>query len=168
MREQSFTGPRQVAQAGRSPLSDTTSCAAARCRRLAPNSIDFSILRVIITGMSLIPDNATSEQVAPRIAGRFAPGLSGNPAGRPVGTVGGRQRALAALDDLLNEAECQAHMQNALRAYLMEEPLKFFKTIVMPLLPQEQRIKVAGAEGVVQWTSLLTAFPREDAPPSGD
>ena len=88
----------------------------------------------------------------------FRPGESGNPLGRPKGSVGGRAKALALLDSIVAEDDVQNAIGTAIRKEAMEHPIRFFKTIVIPLLPQN--IKVAMAEeGAVTWVSLLSAFP---------
>lgn len=96
--------------------------------------------------------------------GRILPGRSLNPGGKLPGTVSGRTQALRVLDDLLGDEDNKAKLREALQAEFEKSPYKFFRKIVMPLLPQEQRLKVQ-AEGQVVWASLLTTFPL-DAEPS--
>ena len=66
----------------------------------------------------------------------FKPGISGNPRGRPKGTVGGRAQALATLDRLRSEHGNQQALMDALEAELQADPARFFRNIVVPLLPR--------------------------------
>lgn len=84
---------------------------------------------------------------------RFQPGESGNPVGRPKGSYGGRIQALAALDRLVARKKNQAALTRALEAELLEDPVKFFKTVIMPLLPREAKLSV-DHDGVIEWRSL--------------
>ena len=85
---------------------------------------------------------------------RFKAGVSGNSAGRPRGSVGGRMLALRSLDKLLSRRKNQEALIAALEAELAENPVRFFKTIVMPLLPTSAKVSVAPT-GLVQWKSLV-------------
>ena len=91
----------------------------------------------------------------------FKPGCPPGP-GRPVGSYGGRMKILLALDELLAEEEEVEGMREALRAYLHKDRIRFFKSIIMPLLPHETKLRI-DAEGIIQWQSLLTIAP---TPPS--
>jgi len=86
----------------------------------------------------------------------FEAGKSGNPVGRPKGSYGGRIQALAALDRMLGKKRNQAVLSKALEDEFVKDPVRFFKTVVMPLLPRESKLKL-DEEGVVQWRSLLGA-----------
>ena len=68
---------------------------------------------------------------------QFQPGASGNPAGRPKGAVGGRSLALATLDKMLARASNRAALEKALQRNFRDDPVKFFRTMVMPLMPKE-------------------------------
>jgi hypothetical protein len=87
----------------------------------------------------------------------FASGKSGNPTGRPKGAVGGRARALVELDKMLGQKENAELLAEKLEADFREDPVRFFKTVVMPLLPKESKVDVGG--GIVRWQSLLEAGP---------
>ena len=89
----------------------------------------------------------------------FEPGQSGNPVGRPKGSYGGRIQALAALDRMLGKKRNQSILVKALEQEFQTDPVRFFKTVIMPLLPRESKLKL-DHDGVVQWRSLLG--------PSGD
>ncbi len=66
----------------------------------------------------------------------FQPGISGNPRGRPKGTCGGRAQALAALDRLLSKTRNQKALIDALEKELQADPARFFRNMVVPLLPR--------------------------------
>ena len=85
--------------------------------------------------------------------GRFAPG--NQPIPRQKGTVGGRAKALILLDKIIGEEEVQERMGQAIREAVMENPMRFFRQIIMPLLPTEVKMKL-GEEGAVTWLSLST------------
>ena len=89
----------------------------------------------------------------------FQTGVSGNPRGRPKGSYGGRIQALASLDKLLAKKKNQRALIVALEAELQSNPVRFFKTVIMPLLPRESKLSF-DQEGVIQWRSLLAG---EDA-----
>ena len=84
----------------------------------------------------------------------FKPGESGNPAGRPKGAGGGRTLALANLDKMLAQSRNQAMLLRAMEEEFKRDPVRFFRTMVMPLLPREAKLAIDN-EGVVQWKSLL-------------
>ena len=84
----------------------------------------------------------------------FYPGESGNPVGRPKGSYGGRIQALSALDKMLAKKKSQSALIRALEAEFMNDPVRFFKTIIMPLLPRESKLKF-DHDGIVQWQSLV-------------
>ena len=78
--------------------------------------------------------------------------------GRPPGSVSGRREALRVLDSVLADSTIQATLETAIRTAFNKNPIAFFKTIVMPLLPQESKVAIA-REGPVVWQSLLATFP---------
>ena len=90
----------------------------------------------------------------------FQPGQCANPHGRPKGSVGGRARALMVLDVMMGEEKNIARLHTALQAEFDKNPVRFFKSIIMPLLPQDVRVRL-GEEGAIKWASLLTTFPTE-------
>jgi hypothetical protein len=93
---------------------------------------------------------------------QFQPGVSGNPAGRPKGTSGGRVQALAALDVMLGKRKNQRALVKALETELLGNPVRFFKTIIMPLLPREAKLSF-DHDGVIRWQSLLGQEPERKA-----
>jgi hypothetical protein len=69
----------------------------------------------------------------------------GNPGGgRTKGSLGGRGRALGWLDAILNEHQVKVSVKKALRRMALDEPIKFYKEIVMPLIPREVMQKAEG------------------------
>ena len=85
---------------------------------------------------------------------QFDTGISGNPRGRPSGSYGGRIQALAALDKVLAKKKNQSALLRALEQEFEKDPIRFFKTIIMPLLPKESKLKL-DQDGVIQWRSLI-------------
>ena len=84
----------------------------------------------------------------------FQSGKSGNPEGRPKGSYGGRIQALAGLDRLLGRTKNKKLLERALEAEFRADPSKFFKTVVMPLLPKESKVAI-DQDGIVMWRNLL-------------
>lgn len=85
----------------------------------------------------------------------FQPGQSGNPAGRPKGITTGRTQAVALLDDVLKEPDVRRVMREKLRAYILDDPVRAFRKLVIPLLPREARMEVGDSVRVVVWKSIL-------------
>jgi len=84
-------------------------------------------------------------------AGRFAPGTI--PAPRPKGTLGGRALALKTLDRIMAKEKNQENLANALQEHFDADPIRFFKSIIMPLLPQDVKVRLS-EEGGFSWLSL--------------
>lgn len=99
---------------------------------------------------------STDSQTGRDSNGRFS-GVPGP--GRPKGSVGGRAAALQMLDKVLAEPSAQAKLADALREYFEADPVKFFRQIVMPLLPSEAVHKIQQEGGSIQWMRLATQFP---------
>ncbi len=89
---------------------------------------------------------------------KFERGHSGNPVGRPKGCCGGRIQALAGLDKLLSRKKNQKALIDALEKDLQQDPVRFFKFVIMPLLPREAKLSF-DREGVIQWKSLIGGEP---------
>jgi hypothetical protein len=94
---------------------------------------------------------------------KYERGQSGNPKGRPKGTFGGRMLALKKLDLMVARKKNQQRVINAMEAELQRDPVGFFKTVIMPLLPKESRVAL-DQSGILEWRSLLEL----DAAPGGD
>ncbi len=89
-------------------------------------------------------------------AAKFKPGQSGNPAGKVKGTVGGRMKALGALDRMMGKEENIALLETALEETFRKKPVWFFVNIVMPLLPKETKGVLEGGDHVIEWRSLVS------------
>ena len=85
---------------------------------------------------------------------QFEVGQSGNPRGRPKGAYGGRIQALASLDKILGRKKNLASLEKALEVEFRRDPVRFFRSIIMPLLPKESKLEL-DREGVIRWQSLL-------------
>ena len=96
----------------------------------------------------------------------FEAGQSGNPTGRPKGSCGGRIMALASLDTLLGKKKNQKALMAALEKDLLRDPVRFFKTVIMPLLPREAKLSF-DHDGVIQWKSLLGGIPEDSSQLAG-
>ena len=89
---------------------------------------------------------------------QFEVGESGNPRGRPKGAYGGRIQALAALDKVLGKQKNLTSLEKALEVEFRRDPVRFFRSIIMPLLPKESKLEL-DREGVIRWQSLLGSSP---------
>ncbi|MDD5708793.1 MAG: DUF5681 domain-containing protein [Kiritimatiellae bacterium] len=72
----------------------------------------------------------------------FEAGKSGNPRGRPKGSYGGRIKALAALDRMLSGKRNRDVLVKALEKEFRNDPVRFFRSAIMPLLPRESKLEV--------------------------
>jgi hypothetical protein len=70
--------------------------------------------------------------------------------------------ALATLDKLLARKKSQQALIRALEKELLANPVRFFRTMIMPLLPRESKLSF-DHEGVIQWQSLLGASAQQGA-----
>ena len=95
----------------------------------------------------------------------FQPDNSMNLGGRPKGSVGGRAQALMVLDALMADDRNKTKLRSAMQASFDQNPMRFFRQIIMPLLPRDVMLKM-GEEGVVKWTSLLTTIRTQASPES--
>lgn len=73
--------------------------------------------------------------------------------GRPKGSLAGRAQAILTLDTMLARAGNQQKLDAALQEYFDENPIRFFKQLIMPLIPQNVRLELA-QQGVTPWGSL--------------
>ena len=76
--------------------------------------------------------------------GRFLPGTVAP--GRRKGSVSGRAAALKTLDSMLGDERNQENLRHALQASFDNDPVRFFKQIIMPLLPTEVKMKLGADE----------------------
>ncbi len=100
---------------------------------------------------------------------KYQVGQSGNLGGRPKGSVGGRVLALTSLDKLLARRKNQRALIAALEKDMQRDPVRFFKTVIMPLLPKESKLSI-DHDGIVEWKSLVETFPKPgaDFAPAGE
>ena len=89
--------------------------------------------------------------------------IQGAGPGRPKGSPAGRTRALLVLDELLGEADNRDTLRASMQAAFDKNPLKFFRQVVIPLLPKTSLAITEERQGM-RWTSLLELFPSTDAP----
>jgi hypothetical protein len=93
----------------------------------------------------------------------WPPGQSGNPRGAKSGKVHGRARALAKLDELLDEEDTMSEVIDGLREYARRYPHQFFVKIVIPLLPKEAIVRSGPPEEVkIVWKPLSKNTPYND------
>ncbi len=93
--------------------------------------------------------------------GQFVVGQSGNPVGRPKGSYGGRIQALASLDKIVGRRKNLAALEKALEVEFAKDPVRFFRSIIMPLLPKESKLEL-DRDGVIRWQSLLGGAPEAE------
>lgn len=94
----------------------------------------------------------------------WPPGVSGNPAGKPRGSVNARARALRILDEVLEEPGTQEALREALSRYILKDPVRAFRTLVMPLVPKEARLEVDNEPRRIVWQSLCDRDRQETQP----
>lgn len=92
--------------------------------------------------------------------GQFLPGTRPPPVLPPRG-YGGRVKALQTLDAMMGEEQNQQILREALQKSFERNPMKFFRQIIMPLLPKETRLEMA-SEGKVLWTRISEQYPPEE------
>jgi len=84
----------------------------------------------------------------------FEPGVCPNPSGRGKGNYGGRLKALHSLDKMMSKPENLERLECALEEDFLKNPIKFFKSIIMPLLPKESKLEL-DTDSVIRWQSLI-------------
>ena len=70
----------------------------------------------------------------------------------------GRGRVMEMLDRLMADKECREVIRAALTAEMQKHPVRFFRTVVMPMLPQGEKLPDMSPVGV-GWRSLVSAPP---------
>ena len=99
--------------------------------------------------------NNSDQQAKPWL---FKPGQSGNPAGGRKGPLG-RGRALMVLDSMMADEANLKKLREAMQEYFDRNPVRFFRQIIMPLMPRDLTLRFNDG-GPVKWVSLLDSFPR--------
>lgn len=92
--------------------------------------------------------------------GRVLPGQMPAYLGKPKGAVGGRAKALQTLDSMLGTEGNQKLLKDALQAEFEKNPIRFFRQIIMPLLPQQHKLEIGG-EGLIAWKSVIGDSPKD-------
>ena len=64
---------------------------------------------------------------------------------------------------MLGKKKNQTVLVKALEKEFLGDPVRFFKTVIMPLLPRESKLKF-DHDGVVQWRSLLGGGSEDGLP----
>ena len=72
----------------------------------------------------------------------------------------GRIQTLTMLDQLVAEEESQKALKAALADELKSNPMRFFRTVLMPLLPKDAKLMI-DADGVMEWKSLVQSLADE-------
>jgi len=95
---------------------------------------------------------------------QWKPGQSGNPGGPKKGVAGGRSAALRQLDEMLSRTENLRVLRAALEKDFRKNPMRFFRDVVMPLLPKQAVSQLQSGDRVIEWRGLLTVGgPGSDA-----
>ena len=89
---------------------------------------------------------------------QFQPGQSGNPAGKKKGQRSGRMQALGELDALLKDSDTLETLREGFQKKLEQDPVWFFRRIIMPLLPKEASLHIEH-DGVIEWRLLSNTPP---------
>lgn len=96
----------------------------------------------------------------------WKPGQSGSPKGPARGTKhGGRMNALRTLDKMLNRAENMARLERSLQRKFNRDPVGFFETFVMPLLPKQAMGMLESGGRVIEWRGMTSVAGDEPPPP---
>ena len=90
--------------------------------------------------------------------GRFVQGNPGGAAGRRCG----RSKAIAALDEMLSEGANLEALRNAMQDYFQKSPVRFFRQIIMPLLPISARMEIQHS-GPIVWRGIVETMDERDA-----
>jgi len=97
----------------------------------------------------------------------WKPGQTGNPSGSKKGQhLGGRSAALRELDSMLADADNLKKLRAAFQERFSRNPFKFFKDVVMPLLPRQAVSQLSSGDKVIEWRGLLSVGVSGDG--SGD
>ena len=69
-------------------------------------------------------------------------------------------QALGVLDALLKETGAMEVLRAGLEKKLEQDPVWFFRRIIMPLLPKDATVQLDN-KGAIQWVRLSTTIPTE-------
>ena len=91
------------------------------------------------------PDKNKGKQETERNEkGQFPPGTSGNPNGRPKGSVSGRKRLLQELDKICEDPELLEAFGKDLKKKAKENPVGFLLKVILPFMPKELIVETKG------------------------
>ena len=109
------------------------------------------------------PMNTITNDSEPSRPWLFKPGNNANPAGRPIGSVGGRTRALQILDEISSKEDNVALLAEAMNKAFQEDPLAFFQKVMKDLIPKESLVKIAAeAPQRKMWGTLEESMESDD------
>jgi hypothetical protein len=94
---------------------------------------------------------------------QWKPGESGNPSGGPLG---GRRKALLALDKFLSKDQSLSALVKFWDAELQENPRRFCNEIWRPLLPKESILELSGGSEMGRGVLLAIARVLNGANPT--
>ena len=86
--------------------------------------------------------------------GWFMEGTSPGPGRHP--SSWGRVQALRVLDDLVSNSENQVKLRDAMQHVFDENPVRFFKSIIMPLLPRSALLGVELTNGMAATLKIIS------------
>lgn len=85
---------------------------------------------------------------------QFKPGQSGNPGGRPRGSIGGRARSLQILDEITSKEENQQLLAAKMEEAFRRNPMAFFQKVMVGVMPKESLNRIITEPTTKQWGSL--------------
>ena len=92
----------------------------------------------------------------------FKPGNVANPVGGRKRPIGGRTAALLVLDQIIGKRKNKVVLGEAIQEAFTKDPLGFFKSVIMPLIPKEAKLAVE-AESVIEWPGPRNGFEQKIA-----
>ena len=98
----------------------------------------------------------------------WKPGQSGSPKGPARGTKhGGRMNALRTLDKILNRSGNMEKLERSLQRRFNRDPVAFFESFVMPLLPKQAMGVLESGGRVIEWRGMSSVAGDEPPPAPG-
>ena len=110
-------------------------------------------------------DSIRAGRFQPGNAYAWKPGQSGSPKGPARGTKhGGRMNALRTLDKLLNRSGNMEKLERSLQRRFNRDPVAFFESFVMPLLPKQAMGVLESGGRVIEWRGMSSVAGDEPPP----
>ena len=110
-------------------------------------------------------DGQARGRFKPGNAYAWKPGQSGSPKGPARGTKhGGRMNALRTLDKLLNRSGNMEKLERSLQRRFNRDPVAFFESFVMPLLPKQAMGVLESGGRVIEWRGMSSVAGDEPPP----